>query len=107
MRMAHVVCSTNAFSVFLREIPLSLHGLPTAWTPVFTGVAAKNGTPFQYSIIIIFLRYIGGLNFLSLKAFETTVTEEKAMAPAAKIGLRRMPKKGKRMPAATGIKIVL
>jgi len=51
--------------------------------------------------------FIGGLNFRSLKAFETTVTDEKAIAPAAKMGLRRIPKNGKRTPAATGMRIVL
>jgi hypothetical protein len=50
---------------------------------------------------------IGGLNLRSLNAFETTVTDENAIAPAAKIGLRRMPKNGKRTPAATGMRIVL
>jgi copper homeostasis protein CutC len=50
---------------------------------------------------------MGGLKLRSLRAFETTVTEEKAIAPAAKIGFRRIPKKGKRTPAATGMRIVL
>jgi copper homeostasis protein CutC len=50
---------------------------------------------------------IGGLNLRSLNAFETTVTDEKAMAAAARIGSRRILKKGKRTPAATGIKTVL
>jgi hypothetical protein len=50
---------------------------------------------------------IGGLNLRSLSALETTVTEEIAMAPAAKMGLRRTPKNGKRIPAATGMRIVL
>jgi len=73
---------------------------------------------FHYSIIPIFQalipgqysrlgQFIGGLNCRSLKAFETTVTDEKAIAPAAKMGLRRMPKKGKSAPAATGMRIVL
>jgi len=34
--------------------------------------------------------FIGGLNLRSLKAFVTTVTEENAIAPAAKMGLRRI-----------------
>jgi hypothetical protein len=50
---------------------------------------------------------MGGLNLRSLKAFVTTVTDEKAIAPAAKMGLRRIPKKGKSTPAATGMRIVL
>ena len=54
-----------------------------------------------------FGRTVGGLNRRSLNAFETTVTEEKAIAPAAKMGLRRMPKNGKRTPAATGMRMVL
>jgi hypothetical protein len=33
--------------------------------------------------------------------------EEKAMAPAAKTGLSKMPAKGYKIPAATGIKMVL
>jgi hypothetical protein len=37
----------------------------------------------------------GGLNRLSLNALLTTVTEDSPMAAAAKIGLRRIPKKGK------------
>src|SRR4030043_16153 len=61
---------------------------------------------FQYSNVYWF-QLIGGLNLRSLSAFETTVTDESAMAPAAKIGLRRMPKNGKRTPAATGMRIVL
>ena len=52
-------------------------------------------------------QFIGALNLLSLNALDTTVTDEKAIAPAAKMGLRRIPKKGKRMPAATGMRIVL
>jgi len=50
---------------------------------------------------------MGDLNLRSLKALETTVTDEKAIAPAAKIGLSKIPKKGKRTPAATGMRIVL
>jgi len=38
----------------------------------------------------------------SLRAFPTTETEERLIAAAAMIGLRRMPKLGYRMPAATG-----
>jgi hypothetical protein len=62
-----------------------------------------------HSIVPSFHIYqlIGGLNLLSLNAFETTVTDEIAIAPAAKMGLRRIPKNGKRTPAATGIRIVL
>ena len=48
-----------------------------------------------------------GLNRLNLNALVTTVTEESAIAAAAKIGLSKMPKNGKRAPAATGIRIVL
>jgi hypothetical protein len=47
------------------------------------------------------------LNFLNLKALVTTVTEDIPIAAAANIGLRSIPKKGKSIPAATGIKIVL
>ena len=49
----------------------------------------------------------GGLNLLNLRALVTMVTEESPMAAAAKMGLSRMPKKGKSTPAATGIKMVL
>ncbi len=63
--------------------------------------------PIFHHSNILMICYMGGLNFLSLNALETTVTDENAIAPAAKIGFRRMPKNGKRMPAATGIKIVL
>ncbi len=65
---------------------------------------------FMDSMIPVFqssIFYIGALKFRSLKAFETTVTDENAMAPAARMGLSRMPKNGKRMPAATGIRTVL
>ena len=48
-----------------------------------------------------------GLNLLSLKALVTTVTEESPMAAAAKMGLSKIPKNGNRIPAATGINIVL
>ncbi len=34
----------------------------------------------------------------------TTVSDEKAMAKAARMGSRRIPKKGKRTPAATGMR---
>jgi hypothetical protein len=37
----------------------------------------------------------------------TTVTDDIPMAAAAKMGLRSMPKKGKRMPAAMGMRMVL
>lgn len=40
--------------------------------------------------------------FLKRKAFDITDTELKLIAAAAIIGLRRMPKNGKRTPAATG-----
>lgn len=39
---------------------------------------------------------------LSLRAFNTTETDEALIAKAAKIGPIRMPKNGKRIPAATG-----
>ena len=50
---------------------------------------------------------IRGLNRLNLRALLTTVTEERPMAPAAKMGFNKMPKKGNRMPAATGMRMVL
>jgi hypothetical protein len=62
---------------------------------------------FKASIIFDAQTNMGGLNLRSLSAFETTVTDEIAMAPAAKMGLSRMPKNGKRTPAATGMRIVL
>ena len=40
--------------------------------------------------------------FLNLSAFMITETELKLIAVAAIIGLRRIPKKGYRIPAATG-----
>ena len=44
-----------------------------------------------------------GLKALSRLALVTTVTDEAAMAAPAITGLSRIPKKGKRMPAATGM----
>jgi hypothetical protein len=38
---------------------------------------------------------------------DTTVTEDSPIAAAAKMGLSKIPKKGKSTPAATGIRIVL
>jgi hypothetical protein len=55
----------------------------------------------------LLFQLIGGLNFRSLNAFVTTVTDENAIAPAARMGLRRMPRNGKRIPAATGMRMVL
>ena len=49
---------------------------------------------------------MGDLNLFNLSTFETTVTEESPMAAAAKIGLSRIPKKKKSIPAATDIRIV-
>ena len=42
-------------------------------------------------------------NLLSLSELLTTETELMAMAPAAKTGFKRMPKKGYNIPAAMGI----
>jgi len=42
-------------------------------------------------------------NLLNLKEFETTETEENAIAAEAIIGLSRIPKKGYSTPAAIGI----
>src|SRR4030043_1232099 len=77
-------------------------------------ISIFNYPAFQYSNFPLFqqnftipsfhiYQFSGGLNLRSLNAFETTVTDEKAMAPAAKMGLRRIPKKGKSTPAATGM----
>lgn len=41
------------------------------------------------------------------KELSTTDNDENAIAAAAKIGLRRTPKKGYKAPAATGIKATL
>jgi hypothetical protein len=50
---------------------------------------------------------IFGLNFRNLKALVTTETEDKAIAAPARIGFSNQPKKGKRIPAATGIPMML
>mgnify|MGYP000651325221 CR=1 FL=1 len=47
------------------------------------------------------------LTVLNLSALPTTKTLDIAMAPAASIGDKRMPKAGQRSPAATGISAVL
>jgi hypothetical protein len=47
------------------------------------------------------------LNLRSLREFDTTETELKAMAAEAKMGFNNIPKKGYRIPAATGIPAVL
>ena len=44
---------------------------------------------FHYSMF--FHQFIGGLNLLNLRALETTVTDDRAIAPAAKMGLSRIP----------------
>ena len=82
-------------------IKLNLH---FEWTNKNNITLSNNQTSFTsgYSVAII-----GGLNLFNLNAFETTVTDESPMAAAAKMGLSRIPKKGKRIPAATGIRIVL
>jgi len=53
---------------------------------------------FHYSNIPTPGYSIGGLNLRSLSALETTVTDEKAMAPAAKDRIKKNSKKGKRIP---------
>ncbi len=47
------------------------------------------------------------LNLFNKSELVTTETEEKAMAKAAKIGFKRMPKNGYKTPAAKGIKAEL
>jgi len=46
-------------------------------------------------------------NRFNRRALRTTETEENAIAPPAKIGLKRICKNGYKTPAATGIKIIL
>ena len=41
------------------------------------------------------------------RAFKTTLTDENAIAPAAIEGFKSQPVKGNKMPAATGIPIML
>ena len=45
--------------------------------------------------------------FFSRNEFKTTEIELNAMATAAKIGLKRIPKNGYKIPAAIGIKAEL
>ena len=51
--------------------------------------------------------FLPGRNLFSRSELLTTETELMAIAPAAIIGLSRMPKNGKSRPAATGIPITL
>jgi hypothetical protein len=46
-------------------------------------------------------------NRRSRREFETTLTDERAIAPAARAGFRVIPKTGKSAPIATGIRTTL
>ena len=50
---------------------------------------------------------LGSLKRRSRRALLTTVTLESPMAAAARTGFSKMPKKGYRIPAATGMRAVL
>jgi hypothetical protein len=47
------------------------------------------------------------LYFFIKREFETTLTEEKAMAAAAIVGFKSQPVKGYKIPAAMGIPTIL
>lgn len=48
-----------------------------------------------------------GLYFFIVRVFATTLTDEKAIAAAAKVGFKSQPVKGYKMPAAIGIPTML
>ena len=50
---------------------------------------------------------MAGLNLFNLRALDTTVTEERLIAAAANMGLKRRPIKGYKTPAARGMREVL
>ena len=74
----------------------------------------RDGVIDQLSRSVTSIRLVGvcmqidqSSSFLSRRAFAITETELRVMAALAIIGLRRMPKKGYRTPAAMGTPMVL
>jgi len=59
-------------------------------------------TPFLYDFSVIC-----GLYLFIKRAFETTLTDENAIAAAAITGFKSQPVKGYKIPAATGIPTIL